>query len=80
MLTAIFYDRNNNREVSNEELMPINAVAEVSVTTHNIHNIQIGQFGYKSKQCPKHANWDLYCMYFDLVFLRFEQEENYVFI
>ena len=72
MLTVIFYDRKNQREVSNKELMPINAVAEVPVTTHNIHSIQIGEFGYKSKKCPKCTNRDLYCMYSDLVFLRLE--------
>ncbi len=69
MLTAIFYDRKNQREVSNKELMSIDVVAEIPVTTYSI---QIGEFGYKSKRCKKYYQWDLYCKYSDLVFLRFE--------
>lgn len=72
MLTVIFYDRKNQREVSNKELVPINVVVEVPATTRNIHRIPIGEFGYKSKQCPKTSNWDLYCLYSDLIFLRLE--------
>ena len=72
MLTAIFYDRKNQREVSNEELAFINVMAEVPGSFYNNSNIQIGQLGYKSKHCLEYANWDLYCMYSDLVFLRFE--------
>lgn len=33
------------------------------------HTIQLGTLGYKSPNCPKHLNYDLYCSEADLVFL-----------
>jgi len=60
-MLAIFYDRKNNREVNNLELMFI-----------NFHKSTLGELGYKSEYCRQDTNWDLACMYTDLVFLRFE--------
>lgn len=36
----------------------------------------IANIGYKSENCPSHANWDFYCQDTDLVFLRFEELKN----
>lgn len=74
MLTAIFYDRKNNREVSNEELVFINAIQELVQYGNQKYpfDLPIGEFGYKSKCCSQSEHWDLHCLYSDLVFLRFE--------
>jgi hypothetical protein len=32
----------------------------------------LGEYGYKSEECPSYMNWDKHCMLTDLVFLRFE--------
>jgi hypothetical protein len=37
-------------------------------------NVQLGEYGYKSENCEKYKNWDLYCMLTDLVFLRLEDD------
>lgn len=35
----------------------------------------IGEFAYKSENCPSYKNWDLYLMESDLVFLRCEARD-----
>ena len=39
-----------------------------------LHEAVIGTLGYKSKECPKEQNWDLFCTENDLAFLRMEEE------
>lgn len=80
-MKVIFYDRKNNREVSNKELKKTNCVVELvrcddeaKMYPEYPYTMQIGSYGYKSKNCPKYQNWDLYCMLNDLVFLRLEDE------
>lgn len=82
-MKAIFYDRKHNCEVSNEELMLINLVVDLVNCTNDdfngidsYHEYQLGELGYKSENCPDYRNWDIAVMYTDLVFLRFEGEEN----
>lgn len=36
---------------------------------------KLATLGYKSKDCPKHQNWDRHTNLNDLVFLRLEDEE-----
>ncbi len=79
-LIAVFYDRKNNQEVKNTELCFINYTVELAVIDScenakkilNSHDLQLGELGYKSKECHSYRNWDLTCMYTDLIFLRFE--------
>lgn len=37
------------------------------------HDVQTGEYAYKSATCPSYCNWDLYCRLHDLVFLRFDK-------
>ncbi len=71
-MTAIFYDRKNNREVSNSELIPINYVVDLMTAENGEFELKRGEFGYKSDYCTQYVNWDLTCNYTDLVFIRFE--------
>lgn len=80
-LIAVFYDRKNKREVKNTELCFINAVVDVARVSdedpkhiRSSHELQIGELGYKSKDGNLNSNWDLYCMYSDLIFLGFEDK------
>jgi hypothetical protein len=74
MVKAIFYDRKNKREVKNTELMFINAVQDIIMYGNQTrpYELQIGELGYKSKNCNPFEEWDLFCMHNDLIFLRFE--------
>jgi len=77
-MRAIFYDRKNQREVSNKELMFINYVVDLAKKDDKhsrktfLHEHQIGELGYRSEKAHSFQNWDLTCMYTDLIFLRFE--------
>ncbi len=66
-MKAIFWDRRNRRKVSSNELMKIN------LTEEGWTELKIGEFGYKSEDCPDYCNWDLYCLSEDLVFLELEE-------
>ena len=74
MVKAVFYDRKNHKEVKNTELMFTNAVQDLMMPGYKSkpYELQIGELGYKSKNCNPFEEWDLYCMYSDLIFLRFE--------
>lgn len=83
-MKAIFYDRKHDCEVSNEELMFINAVDTIALTQDNSEQRFnktitgcsekcIGELGYMDRgKIEKGINWNRYLMYTDLVFLRFE--------
>jgi len=89
-MKALFYDRKNKRNVSSDELLPINFVEVYMVSDseeyssgiwqgQDMHPLyykerQIANLGYKSENCPKHSNWDFYCKDEDLVFLRMEEK------
>lgn len=45
---------------------------ELSVRYGHPKEERIGEIAYKSDKCPSYANWDMFCMTNDLVFLRFE--------
>lgn len=68
-MKAIFYDRKNKCEVSAESL--IHAKHEDGRDTF-VEHFLAAEFLYKSPACPSHQNWDRYCNYSDLVFLRLE--------
>lgn len=81
-MISVFYDRKNKREVTDKELCFINYVTELGVVDSSnknplkvlaSHDQKLGELGYKSKNCPEYANWDLTCMYTDLVFLEFRE-------
>jgi len=81
-LEAVFYDRKNDREVTNRQLCPINFVQDLAVIDdqersmkypiHGCFTLKLGEFGYKSENCDSFRNWDLWTTLNDLVFLRFD--------
>jgi hypothetical protein len=73
-MIAVFYDRKHDCEVTSKQLMHINFVAEVKRTDYGYHDLQLGEFGYKSSECKKKINWDRGVMFTDLVFIRLEDE------
>lgn len=78
-MIVVFYDRKNRREVTNEQLMPIKLVREVWLGCSQdpdqdcLVTEDVATLGYKSEECPNYKNWDLYCNYTDLIFLRLEE-------
>jgi hypothetical protein len=87
MAKAIFYDRKHNCEVSADQIYEINFVTTLARTQDDYerssrktisgaYEMQTGALGYKSPECPRYQNWDRWLNYIDLVFLRFEQEED----
>jgi hypothetical protein len=80
---AVFYDRKNFREVKNTELCFTNYVVDLARyddesykpnKINGFYELVLGELGYKSEKCNTFSNFDLTCMYSDLVFLRFENE------
>lgn len=80
-MKAIFYDRNNECEVSSDQLVPINLTVDLVSNDkydpckecEGFHTIQLGEYGYKSADCPKVQNWDKCATLKDLIFLRLEE-------
>jgi hypothetical protein len=88
-MIAIFYDRKNKREVSSGQLMEAKLMEEILTVDGNgckdfaiyhpdryeafITERMVGELAYKSPNCPKHKNWDVWTNTVDLVFLRMEE-------
>jgi hypothetical protein len=74
-LTIVFYDRKNNCEVTNKQLCLIKFVTHLvsgnkydNEEEKGWHELQLGEFGYKSSKCPIYKNWDMFTNYTDLIF------------
>jgi hypothetical protein len=82
-MKVVFYDKRNKREVSNDELMPINYVRQVVVVQEErdikkggpfyCEDVIMGDIGYKVDKNNDNINWDHWLMTTDLVFLRLEE-------
>lgn len=75
IMIAVFYDRKHECEVTSEQLILINYVTDLVCKQDNkeyIHELRLGEYGYKSSECKKFQNWDRAVMFTDLVFLRLE--------
>ena len=84
-MKAIFYDRKNKCNVSNDKLMKITYQVDLTANS-GIHDdprcegpffcytMDIGTLGYKSPECPDYKNWDLSTSEEHLVFLYFEED------
>ena len=78
-MKAVFYDRKHNCEVTSEQLMQVNYVTELVSREDGkdyIHDLRLGEFGYKSPECKSYQNWDRGIMFTDLVFIRLENTEE----
>ena len=67
-MKVYFYDCNNDREVTGDQLCLINAVEIQPDGSEK----PIGTLGYKSDKCPSNLNWDRYLLHEQLEFLRVE--------
>jgi len=88
-MEVIFYDRKNKQEVKASQLMSINLIEvslTIDSEEYNdgkwlgaekhpayLRENKIGTIGYKSKDCDKHRNWDMWLLESDLVFLRVDE-------
>lgn len=86
-MIAVFYDRRNKRNVTSQELMSIQLVRHMVTSNSDdrkqpklkeLYNIPIsvGNLGYKSENCRKGQNWDLYTNLDELVFLYLKDDET----
>lgn len=86
-MIAVFYDRRNRRNVTSQELVPIELVRDMVTSDSDdrkqpklkeLYNvaISVGELGYKSENCPKIQNWDLYTNLDELVFLCLKDDET----
>lgn len=80
-MIAIFYDTKNKCEVNSKQLMRINFVTDLLSTdsddhssTIGYHRMQLGNIGWRTKECPSCQNWDKWTLEENLVFLRLEDE------
>jgi len=83
---AIFYDRKHRCEVTSAQLVGTNVVESYAScgdaddrqrpALEELWNSSriIGELAYRTRDCPKHQNWDRYLMTGDLVFLRMDDE------
>jgi hypothetical protein len=84
-MNVIFYDTKNKSEVASNQLMRINYVTDVfskdrddSDAPVEFHTMQLGNIGWKSKTCHNSANWDMWTLESNLVFLRLEDNNTVV--
>lgn len=83
-MIVVFYDTKNNCEVKSNQLVFINYVCDclfgdqddpsTSLNELGYHRFQLGDIGWKSKDCPSYKNWDMWTLRSNLVFLRLEEE------